>query len=311
MRRAKVPVIGLIPESRRALPGFDVMADGSATEDSQGPVSSLVYDDNYFRHECEGHEEFVASGGQILSTRLMEALTRADVRPGMHVLDAGCGRGESLVWLGSRQVEAWGVDYSAAALHLAAGALSQADPAAQSAGGSPLFSALRPPRGQGGRLLSANVRQLPFAAQAFDRVLMLDIVEHLHPSELRQALKEAWRVLKPGGKLLVHTAPNLWYYLYGYPAFRLFERLRGVPLPHDPRDRFRYHRQVHVNEQSPTMLRRALRDAGFRPRIWLADIQRRWADRGRLACILGWLATHAYPFRWVFCGDILGEARKD
>ena len=259
------------------------------------PVDSTAYDRAYFCHDCEGSEEFVATAGRLPSRRLLEALAALRVKPGMRVLDAGCGRGESLVWLASRQVEAWGLDYASAALQLAHSALGHASPGWEV-----------PPR-----LLAANVRQLPFASQSFERVLMLDVVEHLHPWELAVALREAWRVLRPGGKLLVHTAPNLWYYHYGYPLYRLFQRMRGVDLPVDPRDRFRYHRHVHVNEQTPLMLRRALREAGFRPHVWLADIQQRWAGQGRLACVLGWLAIHVYPLRWVFCGDILGEGCKE
>jgi len=40
---------------------------------------------------------------------------------------------------------------------------------------------------------------LPFEPGTFDRVLMLDVVEHLYPAELAEALREARRVLKPGG----------------------------------------------------------------------------------------------------------------
>jgi len=257
-------------------------------------VDASLYDTTYFLNECEGYQEFLTSGGRTLSNRLLTALAYADVQPGMRVLDVGCGRGESLVWLMRQEAEAWGLDYATEALRLGASAVQSAD-----------LEADRPCC-----LIAATARHLPVSSESFDRVLMLDIVEHLHPWELEQALGEVWRVLKQGGKLIVHTAPNLWYYRFGYPLFRLFERLRGVRLPKDPRQRFRFHQQVHVNEQSPRSLAQALERAGFRPRVWLEDLQQRWANRDRVTYVLGWLVTHCYPFKWIFCGDVLGVARK-
>ena len=83
------------------------------------PVDSACYDQEYFLRECEGYEQFKASSGQLLSRRLCAALARAHVRPGMRVLDIGCGRGESLVWLSRQGAMAWGVDYSSDALRIA------------------------------------------------------------------------------------------------------------------------------------------------------------------------------------------------
>ena len=261
---------------------------------SRSSVNASLYDAAYYLSECEGFEQFVASKGQVFSNRLTKALTYADVQPGARVLDIGCGRGESLIWSARQGAEAWGLDYASEALRLAK-------------------EALRVVGLDAGRcccLLAANARHLPFPSESFDRVLMLDLVEHLYPWELEQVLDEAWRVLKWGGKLVIHTAPNLWYYQFGYPLFRLFEYLHGVRLPRNPRQRFRYHQQVHINEQSPRSLAHALQYAGFQSRVWVEDIQRRWANRGRLAKALGWLVTNCYPCKWVFCGDVLAEGKK-
>jgi cyclopropane fatty-acyl-phospholipid synthase-like methyltransferase len=256
------------------------------------PVNSALYDEAYFLSECEGYEEFIASGGQLLSRRLVTALDSAEVEPGMRVLDVGCGRGESLVWLSRQGAMAWGLDYSSEALRIAKGLIATGICEVESKG----------------LLLSANAEHLPFPTQSLDRVLMLDIVEHLHPWELSVALQEAHRVLKPRGKLIVHTAPNRWYYRFGYPLFRLFQYLRGVKLPQDPKDRFRCHRHVHVNEQSLVSLRRNLGRAGFRSRLWVDDTQARWREQGRLGRLAGWIVTRLYPFKWIFCGDIFAVA---
>lgn len=258
------------------------------------PVDPSLYDEEYFLSECEGHEQFVVTGGKTLSRRLVTALTHIDVRPGVRVLDVGCGRGEALIWATRQGARAWGLDYAPKALDLASSAIEAVD-----------LSRYPSPR-----LVASNACQLPVSSGSFQYVLMIDIVEHLHDWELNQALREARRVLEPGGKLVVHTAPNLWYYRFGYPFFRLFMRLQGEELPKDPRERFRYHKYVHVNEQSPRSLARALRKAGFRAQVWLEDTQRRWAERNGVTHLMGWAATHCYPFRLVFCGDVLAIGHK-
>jgi cyclopropane fatty-acyl-phospholipid synthase-like methyltransferase len=37
---------------------------------------------------------------------------------------------------------------------------------------------------------------------------MLDVVEHLTPTELDRTLAQARRILAPGGRLYIHTFPN-------------------------------------------------------------------------------------------------------
>ena len=58
------------------------------------------------------------------------------------------------------------------------------------------------------RVQSASLLALPFAPGTFDRALCLDVLEHLHYAEQPEALSELFRVLKPGGELLV-SVPNL------------------------------------------------------------------------------------------------------
>ena len=53
-----------------------------------------------------------------------------------------------------------------------------------------------------------SLLDLPFADAAFDRALCLDVLEHLSLAEQPRALAELFRVLRPGGELLV-TVPNL------------------------------------------------------------------------------------------------------
>jgi len=58
------------------------------------------------------------------------------------------------------------------------------------------------------RVRTGSVTALPFDNASFDRALCLDVLEHLTFPEQPQALAELFRVVKPGGELLV-SIPNL------------------------------------------------------------------------------------------------------
>ena len=255
-------------------------------------VDPSVYDRSYFLGECEGHESFGRGGGE-LSARLSTMLLQAEVGPEDRVLDVGCGRGEIVRACGERGARAYGIDYSAAAVDIAAPYLR--------AGGTDDRTAVLP----------ADATSLPFAGDSFDVVFMLDIVEHLYPEQLARALAEARRVLRPAGLLYVHTAPNLWYYRVGYPLYRALRGLQGRRLPKDPKDRFASHHIVHVNEQSALSLRRALRRAGFACTVWVEQTQDR-LDSGESGTVraLAHMVTHAEGLKWFFCGDVFAIARK-
>ncbi len=77
--------------------------------------------------------------------------------------------------------------------------------------------------------LLADAEKLPFADTSFHGVLMVASLHHL-PDPL-QALREAHRVLKPGGVLVLGTEPNRWQSRTIYPlgklALQTLERLTG------------------------------------------------------------------------------------
>jgi SAM-dependent methyltransferase len=132
--------------------------------------------------------------------------------------------------------------------------------------------------------------------------MMLDIVEHLYPDELHIALRDAKRVLKPGGRIIIHTAPNVWYDRYAYPVVRLVRILigQGEGYPRNPRALIPQNVHVHVNEQSALSLWRSLRRHGFQNvRAWLSTPPQHRQENivFRLA---RWLLFTVPPFRWFF-----------
>lgn len=261
------------------------------------PVSPDRYTEEYFLTACEGYEDFIASDGENLSRRLKAAFELAAVEPGMTVLDVACGRGEIVRHCARLGAHAYGFDYAHAAIKLARPVLARSD-------GGPL------PGKMG--LVQAEAKKYPFPDRAFDRVLMFDIVEHLHPWELHDSLVEARRVLKENGRLIIHTAPNIWYDRYAYPVVRAFRRVmgQGDQYPADPREFLVAHNQdVHVNEQSLFGLQRTLHKAGFKGRVWLDSPPQRREEAVPLAA-LRYVLFNFVPFRWFFEREIFAVAEK-
>jgi ubiquinone/menaquinone biosynthesis C-methylase UbiE len=261
------------------------------------PLSSGLYTEEYFLTACEGYEDFLTSDGENLSRRLKAAFEMAAVTPGMRILDVGCGRGEIVRHCAQLGADAFGIDYARAAIQLSRDVLSR--------NGDQAVGAMA--------LAQADAKKLPVPAGTFDRVLMFDIVEHLHPWELHAALLEARRVLKDDGRLIIHTAPNAWYDRYAYPFVRLFRRLmrQGAAYPANPRQFLVEHNQdVHVNEQSLFSLRRVLSEAGFKSHVWL-DSPPQHRQENPLLALLRYILFHWPPFRWFFEREVFAVALKN
>lgn len=260
-----------------------------------GSVPSDLYDEEYFLHACEGHEEFRESAGRYLSQRLSEALAVAGLAAGMAVLDVGCGRGEILSQTAKMDVRAVGIDYAATAVHFSRELVTQDTAPGHQVG-----------------IYQASALCLPFEADSFDRVLMLDIVEHLYPAELSAALREAYRVLRPGGRVVIHTAPNRWYDRYAYPMVR---RVRiwmgqGDRYPKNPREIIPQNVHVHVNEQSALSLWRSLRRHRFvNVRAWL-NTPPQHRDESWLFRFARWCLFNVPPFRWFFEREVFAVGEK-
>jgi ubiquinone/menaquinone biosynthesis C-methylase UbiE len=159
----------------------------------------------------------------------------------------------------------------------------------------------------------ADAKKIPFPDAAFDRVLVFDVVEHLHPWELHAALIEIRRILKPDGRLVIHTAPNIWYDRYAYPLVRRFRLMSGASAadyPANPRQFLVEHNQdVHVNEQSWWSMRQALSAAGFAAQVWL-DSPPQHRQENRLLAGLRYMLFHLPPLSWFFEREVFAVAWK-
>ncbi len=116
--------------------------------------------------------------------RISEALLSARLRPGIRVLDAGCGTGGNLRWL-SRFGQAYGVDLAPQAVR---------------------FCRQR----QLTTVSRASILDLPFKDESFDLVTSFDVIYHLDVADDVTALRELRRVVRPGGAVLVRVPAMDW-----------------------------------------------------------------------------------------------------
>ena len=124
-------------------------------------------------------------GSEIERLRTQELLQRYLPPPPVAILDVGGGAGVYAFWLADRGYQVHLVD--GIPLHV-----SQAEEAARQRGGPPLAS-----------LSLGDARQLDHQESSFDGVLLLGPLYHLtERSDRIRALREARRVLRPGGMLL-------------------------------------------------------------------------------------------------------------
>jgi ubiquinone/menaquinone biosynthesis C-methylase UbiE len=135
---------------------------------------------------------------------------------GKNVLEVGCGAGSDLLRFVKAGVRTTGIDLSPRSASLAKTRLRLYDCQ--------------------GNVLIADAEQLPFKTDSFDLVYSWGVLHHT--PDTQQAIKEVYRVTKPGGEICVmlyhrHSLVALQMYLmYGLFAFKPFRSLKDILANH-------------------------------------------------------------------------------
>ena len=103
----------------------------------------------------------------------------------------------------------------------------------------------------------ANIYDMPYPADCFDAVILSEVLEHVEDDA--RALREAYRVLKPGGVLAV-TVPNANYPFWWDPINKTLERLFKRHIQHGPLAGIWAN---HVRLYEAEQLRTAVNSVGF------------------------------------------------
>lgn len=112
----------------------------------------------------------------VVTAKILALLAAEEVR---RVVDIGCGRGDLAAALVRRGYAVTGVDPSEAALGIARG------------------------RAPGAEFLQAGAEAIPARAGSFGAAVFLNALHHVPAPQMGPGLAEAWRLLRPGGLLVV------------------------------------------------------------------------------------------------------------
>jgi SAM-dependent methyltransferase len=208
-------------------------------------------------------------------------------------LDVGCGRGEIALYLGRMGAKVYGIDYSEAAIKICRHNLNKEKKSIQ-------------------KLVNfrkADCTSLPFPADTFGCIFLLDVVEHITPEQLNTSLAQVNRVLKTGGLLIIHTNNKFFdkltriFIIASLRGLRVFlkakEILSDTEYMTDP------YEHLHINYLSADQLNHYLNKAGFESKIDFV-IPKNWQEMTNVISFREkWKKLIYYPIAWMLLNSPL------
>lgn len=189
---------------------------------------------HFFDKMSVGRNEKIQSNPIVDYEQTVRSRTVLDLlsaNRGEKILDIGCGNARDILHILKKGAQVVGVDISEGMVFEAQQELAK--------------------QGFGEVLLKVgDATRLDFSDGEFDKVLCSEVIEHIPAAD--KALSEMWRVLKPGGLLVLSTPnPKSWY---GFERYIVWERILRKKWNH-PFDQWRSMRDLTA----------MIEHAGFKP----------------------------------------------
>lgn len=224
-----------------------------------GKVSSSLairktYTNEYYTQDCGGFDAYKKNQGKKLEDPRLQAVAAiASLKKSGSVIDIGCGRGELAYYFAKQGFTVTAIDYSQSAIELAEQCFESEDHLKQQV-----------------QFHCDNCCTIKFS-EKYDLAVASDVIEHLAFEEVEELYKKVAQSINQDGLFVLHTFPNLWYYRYEYPRRKKIAASVGAYLPPQPRSR--YELLMHINEQSPRILKKQLSKYFKYVLLWFADPQ--------------------------------------
>lgn len=208
-----------------------------------------IYDKAYLLSPyLEGYEEFTKGRLSVVKAKQLKMLA---LKKGITLLEVGFGRGELLYHCAKKGSKVTGIDFSPEALEIARHTLRE-------------FANID--------IRLARCTDLPFDDNSFHRVFAGDVIEHVPYEQAIIMLRELYRVLKPGGFMLIHTTPNTVFIKLIYPFARYLLNIidkHAVQLIDEHRANSK---RVHIHEYNLFSLKTIGRRAGLEDfEVWIDE----------------------------------------
>ncbi len=146
--------------------------------------SMKEYYEKLYHDKRDYHWDYIKSGDAFYNQHTKIILNLVDEFGRGKTIDVGCGDGYITSQIAKKFKEVVGVDISKEAIKIAKKKNLKIS------------------------FVAATCVNLPFSDNSFDTVVASEIIEHVNYNDGKMLLKEAKRILKPQGKLIIST-PNL------------------------------------------------------------------------------------------------------